>query len=120
MADFHIAYVGVVGGCSRLKGGEEKEREKRDGKSVKSLLLPVLSTIDGMDDGPFLRGLPYTTPLSLNFWELVIPFPRLCAKCVLLVRKFGVFLDPLLPLLFGRRTWRPPNALPLPSFLLRG
>ena len=108
MADFHIAYVGVVGGCSRLKGGEEREREKRDGKSVKSLLLPVLSTIDGMDDGPFLRGLPYTTPLSLNFWELVIPFPRLCAKCVLLVRKFGVFLDPLLPLLFGRRTWRPP------------
>ena len=57
MADFHIAYVGVVrpSDCSRLKGRQREGRGER--RSVKSLLLPVLSSMDGMDDGPFLPPL---------------------------------------------------------------
>ena len=51
---------------------------------------------------------------STRFWDFLTPptHPSLSGKCILFIRKFGVHLDPPLPLLFGvfgRHLWKPPN-----------
>ena len=48
------------------------------------------------------RGLPYMT--SIKYWDFMTPSLSFSGKSILFVRKFGVFIDPLL----GRHIWKPP------------
>ena len=44
---------------------------------------------------------------STYFWDILTPSPFLSAKSILIVSKFGAFLDPLFPLLCGLHIWKP-------------